>query len=74
MGVTNKPQDDAQVMTDEYIKGVTIADLATKYNHSEQEVTDVVTNVAPTKDLPTQTQEDRKEVEAVEAVEPKKGK
>lgn len=43
MGVSTKPQDDAKAMTDEYVKGATIADLAVKYNHSEQEVLEVVT-------------------------------
>jgi Mor family transcriptional regulator len=69
MGVNNQPQDDAKAMTAEYVKGATIADLALKYNHSEQEVETVVTKDADTEELPTQAQEDSKPAEA-----PKKDK
>lgn len=60
MGVNNKPQDDAKAMLDEYNKGVTIASLALKYNHSEQEVFEVVTKEADVAELTTQAAEDNK--------------
>lgn len=58
MALTNKPQDDAKAMKDEYNKGTTISFLAEKYNHSEQDVynvvvTDATEDVAPV----TQVQE-----------------
>lgn len=63
MGV-NKPQDDAKVMTSEYIKGATISDIAAKYGYSDQEVLEVVTkDVAQDENLPTQAQEDAKPAE-----------
>lgn len=69
MGVATKPQDDAKAMKDEYVKGATIADLAAKYNHSEQEVTDTVTAEPKADELPTQADEDSKPTD-----ETKKGK
>lgn len=69
MGVDTKPQDDAKAMTTEYVKGTTIADIALKYNHTEQEVTEVVTNESKVEEQPTQAQEDSKP-----AVETKKSK
>lgn len=47
MAVNNQPKDDAKAMTDEYVKGATIASLAEKYNHTEHEVEAIVTSPAP---------------------------
>src|SRR5688500_7012810 len=43
MALSNKPQDDAKVMIDEYQKGATIDDIALKYNHTTEEVEGIVT-------------------------------
>jgi uncharacterized membrane-anchored protein YitT (DUF2179 family) len=58
MALTNQPKDDAKAMTDEYVKGVTIADIAAKYNHTEQEVTTVVTKDVDTEQQTTQLSQD----------------
>jgi hypothetical protein len=70
MAVNNKPQDDAKVMKDEYVKGATIDDIALKYNHSSQEVADIVVTEATDEDQ-TVLQADQEEAEAKPA---KKGK
>lgn len=44
MAQNNKPSDDAKAMTDEYIKGASINDIADKYNHSVEAVERIVTN------------------------------
>lgn len=68
MAQNNKPSDDAKVMTDEYIKGTSINDIAEKYNHSVEDVERIVTN--PVTDEPVaQTQETIEQPS-----EPKKGK
>ena len=72
MAVSNKPSDDAKAMTEEYVKGVSIADIAAKYNHTEQEVEAVVTN--PVEDTPTTLQSDTTESAPAVAADAKKGK
>lgn len=64
MGVSNKPQDDAKAMKDEYVKGATVSFLADKYNHTEQEVVDVVVNDADVPEPVTQLSEDTKPAES----------
>lgn len=44
MAQNNKPSDDAKAMTDEYVKGVSINDIAEKYNHSVEDVERLVTS------------------------------
>jgi hypothetical protein len=53
MAVNNSPKDDAKAMTDEYVKGYSIGEIAEKYNHSSVEVEAIV--VKPAVDnVPTQ--------------------
>jgi hypothetical protein len=68
MAQNNKPSDDAKAMTDEYIKGTSINDIAVKYNHSTEDVERIVTN--PVTDEPVA--ETQATIE--QSNEPKKGK
>lgn len=43
MAQDNQPKDDAKAMTAEYVAGVSINDIAEKYNHTALEVEQVVT-------------------------------
>jgi L-lactate utilization protein LutC len=60
MAVNNNPKDDSKAMTDEYIKGYSIDEIAEKYNHSTIEVEAIVVKPA-VDELPTQVTQAFKE-------------
>lgn len=56
MAENNKPQDDATAMKAEYVRGVTIDELAEKFNHTAAEVEAIVVTPADEPDEPQVTQ------------------
>lgn len=60
MGQNNKPADDAEAMREAYNRGVPIAEIALKYNHTPYEVEQVVVTPVGDEEPPVTKTEDKK--------------